>query len=311
MSNAHDENKNPPPAKEDWFGRIFEGKVGVAVVGAILTTITTVALPWWLSQLAQDRQAEQHKLDAETQALVDARKDRQAETQTLTQKIENPVLERLAATELLIQLHGRNAGDSEVADVWNKYWAAYQNYFVFAEGSAVPQDRLTVSGPQAEYLDEHPVLWTYLNSVVGPEFEKIHGCLVTAHQSYDAKSAAPNTGSDSRFRSCLAQGAGANAFWTRRTDDRVAPDPWARFKKCVGSFLIQLHYGLEWREQLEEEMTKEATPRADRKISQCPPGYTGDQWCRQMRYNRDVYQQMRDDCGPLSPDELKSLDLED
>jgi len=308
MTDSRNIDKEPP--RDGWFTRLVEGKFFVAVAGAVLTAVTTVALPWWLSQLAQERQAEQHKLDAETQAIADARKDRQEETQALTQKIENPVLARLAATELLIQLHGRNAGAAEVADVWNKYWSAYQNYFVFAEGSAVPQDRLTANGPQAEYLDEHPVLWTYLNSAINPEFEKIHTCLVMAHQFYEAGSAAPDTGSDAKFRSCLVQGAGKNDFWTQRTEDRTAPDPWGRFKKCVGTFLIQLHYGLEWREQLEEEMTKEPPPE-NRKISQCPPGYTGDQWCRQMRYNRDVYQQMRDDCGPLDPDDVKSLDLED
>lgn len=308
MSTSQYQDSDSTPERKKSFVRDLEGKIAVALGGALLTAITTVALPWWLSQLAQDRQAQQHRLDEESQTLADARKDRQEQAQALTQRIEDPVLQRLAATEFLIQLHGRPASDGEVHDVWTKYWSAYENYFIFAESNEVPQDRLTVNGPQAEYLDRHPVLWTYLDTVIGPEFEKIHACLIAAHETYDANTARPSTGSNAQFKSCLAPGPSDNKFWNQTSTEPTVSAIWTQFKSCVGTFLIQLHYGLEWREQLAEEAPEPDRPHA-MKLSQCPPDYTGDQWCRQMRYNSDVYDQVSNDCGPLPPDELKALDL--
>jgi hypothetical protein len=45
------------------------------------------------------------------------------------------------------------------------------------------------------------------------------------------------------------------------------------------------------------------------RIAECPPGYSGDQLCRQMRYNADVFEQMRVDCGPLARKDIEALDL--
>jgi hypothetical protein len=284
------------------------GKVGLLIIGAALTAITSVALPWWFSRLDQAKQARQHELEAQTQALADARKDREAQARALTQKIDDPVLQRLAATEFMIQLHGRQATDEEVRGAWANYWSAYQNYFVFAEGNQVPADRLTANGPQAEYLDRHPVLWTYLTTVIAPEFARIHACLVSAHETYDPKAAKPNTGSDVQFRNCLAPGPGDNPFWTKPLDGSNVRDPWDRFKDCAATFLIQVQFGLEWREQLaEEEPASEIAPAT--KLAECPPGYSGDQLCRQMRYNADVFEQMRVDCGPLARKDIEALDL--
>jgi hypothetical protein len=308
MSSPHAPGKQAKPSAMRRLASLVEGKIGILIIGAALTAITSVALPWWFSRLDQARQAHQHELEAQTQALADARKDREAQARALTQKIDDPVLQRLAATEFMIQLHGRQATDDEVRGAWANYWSAYQNYFVFAEGNQVPADRLTANGPQAGYLDQHPVLWTYLTTVIAPEFARIHSCLVSAHETYDPKTAKPNTGSDAQFRNCLGPGPGDNPFWNKPLDDTNVRDPWDRFKDCAATFLIQIQFGLEWREQLAEEEPAPEIAHATR-LAECPPGYSGDQLCRQMRYNADVFEQMGVDCGPLARRDVEALDL--
>jgi hypothetical protein len=214
------------------------------------------------------------------------------------------VLQRLVYSELMIQAQGRHSAYREMQDTWNAYWQAYRDYFVFSAGNEVPRDRGVGAG--ADYLDNHPVLWSYLINVVDPKFEQVHSCIVKAHDQFMPGTGAPDIGSDKTFKDCMK--ASARAYWAQPWENSAVVDPWGRFKDCAGTFVLQIEYDLRFRQELAAE-NPDPNPEKQQSLKDCPPAYQGNKLCRQMRFNDDMYEQMYDNCGDLPSSVLMDLGL--
>lgn len=269
--------------------------LGLAVLGFFLTTVVGGTLTYWAHSLEWSRQVQQQDFEKQQDEKTATHKYAIAQDRILRSQIAQPLLQRLLYTEMMAQVFGRPTTAKEFAETWASYWQSYRDYFTFIAGNEIPRDR--GFGPPAPYLDSHPVLWRYLDDVIAPEFETIHGCVVKAQLAYHAASAKPNEGADKFFKSCITANNSNHPFWNYSKDKKITADTWGRFKGCVDTFILQVEDALVWREQLAGEANQDETPPAG---NVCPPEYKGGRWCRETHFNQDIYKWMYLDCGLLT-----------
>jgi hypothetical protein len=284
----------------------LSSKFSLLVFGALFTAIGTVWLPAHLSKIDKDeqqnqhdldmaRQENQHKLDMARDAKTALLKKNEDHAEQIRKLVDDAILRRLVYSDLLLQHLSVGESGSVMAASWSNYWDSYRDYFLFRRGNEIPIDRDV--DVNSEALDKNPsVLWTYLDYVIDEEFDRVHNCLIKA-QSVGYVPSMNSQQSHSLAAGNCGQAANLPFFMEKGTG--VRPDPWRRFKICVGTFVLQVEYSLRFRQQLAAEENPAPDPSFD--VKKCPAGYAGNAICRQLQFNSDLKDSMKVDCGPLPP----------
>ncbi len=317
----------------------LNSKLGLALLGIF----GTFALPTLWAIYQSHLQANQQLFESQLAERKAEEQQRLSHIHDESALISQPIVQRLAATEMLLQLEGRRSTKEEDALAWKSYQSAYRDYVVFSAGNSVPRDR--VGENDAGFLNAHPVLWTYLQAIIDPELETVHECLSEAHETYNPdlsyleKHSGPDlakcmylkiTGHAPKNKSvswdapilvrdptCIINAQGdynsegdtdghqvKRLLHSCKLAKAEYADPWGLLKNCMGTFLIELETDFQFRDALARDGASEEASTTD--LQKCPPLYEGDSYCRQMRFSRATFNDMEAGCGFL---ERGSLDV--
>ncbi|MBV9990763.1 MAG: hypothetical protein JOZ72_05665 [Alphaproteobacteria bacterium] len=247
-SEAPDEGDGKP-ALDAFFGgahsrgglrNFLNSPFGLALVGFVLTTgLGTFLTDYWHSaEKARDDRA----------AHLQVQED---ELRAIRTGVKQAIVDRQAASEMMIQALESKAPPGEVSALWQQYMQAYRQ-----EITAYSSNQLNLEGisdhTENSEVPVTTVFWHYLDYVIQPRFADLHDCIVSLRRDYDAKGSTTQS-LQQAFGDCETRRKGDDPrrlYWDQYVADHVSVALWGNFKTCLSTY----SYYLDWHVRLQSQV---------------------------------------------------------